>query len=165
MYIKKGHMELLKKVGVRPATKIPYTDDQYDKQLDKLYEDCVPVDGHKLITTSKVIPVFVVKDGKKILKRLAINYKNTINEHLEDMPNVYTTCSEQIDKLKGEYRTCIDLEGAFKQIPVTPGFSQKILAIVTPRGYVVPTRMQFGIKTVPSIWNSNMQKLIHGMGG
>ena len=106
-----------------------------------------------------------MKDGKKVLKRLAINYKNTINEHLADMPNVYTTCAEQIDKLKGEYRTCIDLEGAFKQIPVTPGFSQKILAIVTPRGYAVPTRIQFGIKTAPSIWNSNMQKLIHGMDG
>ena len=78
---------------------------------------------------------------------------------------MFTTCSEQLDKLKGEYRSCIDLKGAFKQIPVTPGFSQKMLAIVTPRGYVVPTRMQFGIKTVPSIWNSNMNKLIHGMDG
>ncbi len=59
---------------VRPGAKIPYgMDDQYDIQLDKLYEDCVPVDGHGLITASQVVPVFVVKDGKKILKRLAIN--------------------------------------------------------------------------------------------
>ena len=60
---------------------------------------------------------------------------------------------------------CIDLQGTFKQIPVTPGFLQKILAIVTPRGYAIPTRMQFGIKTAPFIWNSNMQKLIHGIDG
>ena len=26
----------------------------------------------------------------------------------------------------------------------------------------MPTRMQFGIKTAPAIWNANMQKLIHG---
>ena len=99
------------------------------------------------------------------MKRLAINYKSTINEHLEDIPHVYTSCNEQLDKLKGEYRSCIDLKGAFKQIPITPGFSQKICAIVTPRCYAVPTRMQFGIKTAPAIWNSNMQKLIHGFGG
>merc|ERR1711872_246476 len=85
---------------------------------------------------SQVVPVCDVKDGKKRLKRLAINYKSTINDHLQDIPHVFTTCTEQLDKLKGEY----------KQIPITPGFSQKILAIVTPRGYAVPTRMQFGIK-------------------
>ena len=38
-----------------------------------------------------------------------------------------------------------------KHIPVTHGFSQKILGMVTPRGYAVPTRMQFGYKTAPSI--------------
>ena len=94
-----------------------------------------------------------------------MNYKSTINDHLEDIPSVPTSCNEQLDKLRGEYRSCIDLKGAFKQIPVTPDLSQNILVIVTPRGYYVPTRMQFGIKTAPAIWNNNMQKLIHGFGG
>ena len=44
MYIKEGHMELLKKSGVRPAAKVPYgLEEQYDVLLDKLYEDCIPV--------------------------------------------------------------------------------------------------------------------------
>ena len=81
------------------------------------------------------------------------------------MPQVSQICNDKIDKLRGQYRTCIDLTGAFKQIPVTPGFSQKILAIVTKRGYAVPNRMMFGIKTAPSIWNTNMQRLIHGHNG
>ena len=104
-------------------------------------------------------------NGKKKLKRLAINYKSTINDHLQDIPSVFTTCSEELDKLSGQYRTCIDLKGAFKQIPVTPGFSQKLLAIVTPRGFAIPSTMQFGIKTAPAIWQNHMQKLIHGMNG
>ena len=83
----------------------------------------------------------VSKDGSKIIKRLAINYKSTINDHFQDIPHVYTSCGEQFDKLKGQYRSCIDLTGAFKQIPMTPGFSQKICAIVTPRGYAMPIRM------------------------
>ena len=48
---------------------------------------------------------------------------------------------------------------------MTPGFSEKICAIVTPRGYFVPKRVQFGIRTASAIWNTNMQKLIHGYGG
>ena len=73
--------------------------------------------------------------------------------------------NEQFDELKGQYRTCIYLSRAFKQIKMTPGFSQRICAIVTPRGYYVPKMMQFGIKTAPAIWNTNMQKLIHSFNG
>ena len=166
MHIKPGHMEQVQNLGVGRPAKIPYgLEDDYNVLLDDLYEDCVPIDGHELITASQVVPVCVVKDGKKVIKRLAINYKRTINDHLADMPHVYTSCNEELDKLCGEYRTCIDLKGAFKQIMVTPGFSQKILAIVTPRGYAIPQRMQFGIKTAPGIWNANMQRLIHGQDG
>ena len=149
-----------------PAAKVLYgLEEEYEKALDVLYKDMVPIDGHELLTASQVVPVCEVRNGKKVLKRLAINYKSTINDHLEDMPHVYSTCDSELSKLKGQYRSCIDLHGAFKQIPVTPGFSQKILAVVTPRGYAIPTRMQFGIKTAPAIWNTNMQKLIHGAEG
>ena len=49
MFVKDGHLELLKKTGVRPAAKVPYgLEDQYEQALDKLYEDCVPIDGHNL---------------------------------------------------------------------------------------------------------------------
>ena len=69
--------------------------------------------------------------------------------------------SQQFDKLKGKYRTVIDLSHAFKQIRMKKGFSLKICAIVTPRGYWMPKRMQYGIKIAPAIWNSNMSKIIH----
>ena len=133
--------------------------------MDELLQDCVPVDGSDIIVASQVVPVCEVKDGKKIIKRLAINYKSTINDHLQDILHVYLTMNEQFDKLKGKHRSCIDLTGAFKQVRMTPGFSQKICAIVTPRGYWMPKRMQFGIKTTPAIWNTKMQKLIHSFKG
>ena len=151
MYVKDGHLEKIKQGGLRPAVKVPYgLEDQYNVKLDELYEDLTPIDGKDLITASQIVPVCEVINGKKKLKRLAINYKSTINDHLKDIPSVFTTCSEELDKLSGQYRTCIDLKGAFKQIPVTPGFSQKLLAIVTPRGFAIPSTMQFGIKTAES---------------
>ena len=128
----------------------------------------VPIDGRELFVASQVVLVVNKKkkdkpDSKKNV-RLCVNYKNTINDHLLDEPHVFSTCNEQFDKLKGEYRSTIDLSGAFNQIAVPEGFSQKELALVSPRGYAIPTRMPFGVKTAPGIWTSNMNKLIHGMG-
>merc|ERR1712240_716401 len=122
-------------------------EDQYDAMLTKLYEDLDPVDGKDLITASQIVPVIVNKDGERVLKRLAINYKNTINQYLEDVPDIYSTCTYELAKVKGEYRTCIDLSGVFKQIPIYNLFSRKILAVVTPWGYGLPKTLQFGVKT------------------
>ena len=146
MFIKDGHLDKMKQKGVRPPVKVPYgLEAEYNKKLDELLEDCVPIDGSEVIIASQVVPVCTSgKDGTKKIKRLAVNYKNTVNDHLEDVYSVPTSCGEQLDKLRGEYRSCIDLKGAFKQIPVTPGLSQNILTVVTPRGYFAPTRMQFG---------------------
>ena len=88
----------------------------------------MPIDGYEVLVASQVVTVCESKNKAKSLSRLAINYKSTINDHLEDIPHVHTSCNSELDKLKGEYRTCIDLKGAFKQIPVTPEFSQKICA-------------------------------------
>ena len=99
MLVKEGHMEKLLQVGVRPPAKIPYgLEEQYNAKLDELLEDCVPVDGQDIIVASQVVPVCEMKDGKKVIKRLAINYKSTINDHLQDIPHVYTSCNEQFDK-------------------------------------------------------------------
>ena len=99
------------------------------------------------------------------LYRLAINYKSTVNEHLLDIPDVFTTCTEELNKLAGEFRNCIDLKGAYKQVVLTDEFSRKILAVVTPRGYAIPNRLMFGVKTAPAIFNANMRKLLHSCNG
>ena len=70
-----------------------------------------------------------------------------------------------MDKLKGQFRSVIDMTGAFQQIEMAPGRSRQICAIVTPRGYFVPNDMQFGIKTAPAIWNSNIRQLLHSFNG
>ena len=69
MYIKEGHEEIIKRIGVLKAANIPYgLEEEYDKALNELYEDCVPIDGHELITASQVVPVCEVKNGKKFLR-------------------------------------------------------------------------------------------------
>ena len=98
-------MEELLKVGVRPPAREPYDlEEEYERALDKLYEDCIPVDSHDIFIASQIVQVCEVKNGKKRLGRLAINYKSTVNDHLQDIPHVSTTCTEQLDKLKREFR-------------------------------------------------------------
>ena len=53
----------------------------------------------------------------------------------------------------------------YKQVILEDEISRKILAIVTPRGYAIPNRLMFGVKTAPAIFNSNMRKLIHSCNG
>ena len=146
LYVKDGHWDKLKKTGIRPPAKVPYgLQEQYDKKLDELLQHCTPVNGQDIFVASQIVPVCEVKNGEKVLKRLAINYKSTINDHLEDIPQVPTVCNDEIDKLKGQYRSVIDMTGAFQQIPMAPGLSRDICAIVTPRGNYLPNDMQFGI--------------------
>ena len=100
--------------------------------LDALYEDLTVIDGKDLITASQIVPVVETINGVRKLKRLAINYKSTVNEHLQDIPDVFTTCTEELNKLSGEFHSCIDLKGAYKQVVLTDKFSRRILAVVTP---------------------------------
>ena len=166
LFIKEGHEEALKKKGVRPPARVPHgLIDEYDEKLDKMLENMTQVNGHEITVASQIVPVCETVNGKKKLKRLAVNYKSTINEHLEDIPQLPIVCTDELDKLKGQYRSVIDMSGAFQQIELAPGRSRRICAIVTPRGYFVPHDMQFGIKVAPAIWNSNMKQLLQGFNG
>ena len=99
MYIKDGHLDKLKQKGTRPPVKEPYgLEVEYNEKLDELLEDCIPIDGRDVIVASQVVPVCESgKDGTKRIKRLAVNYKSTVNDHLEDISSMPTSCGEQLD--------------------------------------------------------------------
>merc|ERR1712082_9602 len=141
MQLKPGGLEEIRKSGPRPVAKIPFgLEEQFREHLDKLYEDLDIIDGKDLITALQIVPVIETKNGVRNLKRLAINYKSTINQHLEDVPDIFTTCADELAKVPGKYRSCVDLQGAYKQVLLTDNISRKILAVVTPRGYAIPNR-------------------------
>ena len=66
-----------------------------------------------------VVPVVTQRNGKRKL-RLCLNYKRTLNDHIEDEHYVFPTCAEQLDKLKGQFYSCLDVEGAFTQVLIKP---------------------------------------------
>ena len=166
LVLKPGGLEAILKSGPCPCVKIPFgLEDQYFKKLAKLYKNLVPIDGKDLLTASQLVPVIENVNGERVLRRLAINYKSTINQYLEDVPDIFTTCSDELAKCAGEYRTCVDLEGAFQQMSVDDELSRKLLAVVTPWGYAIPKVLMYGVKTAPAIFNSSMRRLLHACNG
>ena len=155
-----GHEKYLK---VFPVAKVPYgITDQYNKELDKLVETCLPVDGRGLKVATQVVPV-VKKKGDKVKVRLCGNYKRTINDHIEDEPYQYSSINEQLLKLQGQCFTTLDMSGAYGQMEVGEG--GEILVLNTPQGFKQPTRMPPGVKTGPKIFQAAIDRLIQGMDG
>ncbi|MEL6806100.1 MAG: hypothetical protein AAFO91_20260, partial [Bacteroidota bacterium] len=165
--LKPGGLEAITNSGPRPVVKPPFgLEEQFFEKLKKLYKNLTPIDGKDLITASQIVPVISTdKNGERKIDRLAINYKSTINEYIKDIPDLYTTCTDELAKVAGEYRTTVDLQGAFNQVPANDMLIRKLLAVVTPWGYAIPDCLMFGVKTAPAIFNSNMRKLLHACNG
>ncbi|CAL4123740.1 unnamed protein product [Meganyctiphanes norvegica] len=58
----------------------------------------------------------------------------------------------------------LDMSGAYEQMALAPETAY-LMTVVTPEGYAQPTRLPYGIKTGPMIFQSNMDRLIHGKDG
>ena len=158
--IREGHDKYLK---VLPCAKVPHgIADQFNEELAKLTKNCIPVDGRGLKVASQIVPVVKKKDNK-LKVRLCGNYKRTINDHLLDEPFQFTSINEQLNKLKGEYYTCLDQSGAYQQIKVGKG--GELLTLTTPQGFKQPARLPYGVKTGPKIYQSNIDRVIQGYDG
>ena len=159
VYLKPGVESKLK---VMPPSKVPVgIIKQYDAQLDKLLETGTLVDGVGLKVASQLVPVVKQKNGE-VDVRLVGNYKTTMNHLIEDEPYNFPTINEQIDKLQGEYFSVLDFTGAFSQCRLHPE-TKSLMTVSTPRGFIQPDVLPFGVKTAPKIFQSNIDKLLAGI--
>ena len=161
-HLKEGYEKNLR---VYPPAKVPHgIEKEYNEALDKLLVEgeWEKVDPREVIVASQLVAVKKYNDQGDFKLRLCGNYKRTINDVLVDEPYQFPTCNDQLDKLNGEYYTSIDLSSAYMQCRVPPEF-RPILTIVTPRGYYQPTRMPYGVKTAPRIFQASMEKLLCGI--
>ena len=94
---------------------------------------CIKVDGRGIKVASQVVPVTKIKEGERKV-RICGNFKTTINDHIEDKHYQFTSINEQIDKLRGEYFTCLDNDRAYMQISVGEG--GELLILNTPSGFI-----------------------------
>ena len=150
------------KFKVVPYSKVAVTmKDKYYPKMDEFLKHGTFVDGVGVKVASQLVPVVKLKDGEIDL-RFAVNYAATINPLIEDEPYDFPIINDQIDKLHGEYFSVIDFTGAYNQCRVHPE-TKKIMTVNTPKGFWQPDVLQYGLKTAPKIFQSNIDKLLVGI--
>ena len=150
------HLKVMKPAKVGYAAK-----EGHREQIDKLLQTSKIVDSVGLVVASQIVPVVTMKEGKLRVRNTVI-YKPTLNPWIEDEPYNFPTIEDQIEKLDGEYFSCVDIKDAYPHIEVEEE-SQKYLTISTERGFIQPTRLTQGVKTAPKIFQKFMDEMLVGI--
>lgn len=142
------------------AYTVPYgLRDKVDQELDRLVECGIL----KPVKYSRWASPVVVVEKKNGAVRLCMDCRVTINKHVAT--NSYPL--PLVDDILNEFPNCkyfskIDLAGAFSQIRVDEK-SQEYLTINTQKGLMRYTRLPFGVKSAPAIFQRVMDTMIGNM--
>ena len=144
------------------ARPVPYSlREKVDKELDKQVDAGIL---KKVERSEWASPVVIVPkpDGSV---RICSDYKVSINKVVENTPYPLPTADDIFSTLAGgQAFTKIDLSNAFNQLEVDES-SSKYLTINTTKGLFQPTRLPYGIKTAPLVFQNMMDQVLHGIPG
>ena len=160
----KAHITLKDDVApiFHKARLVPYSlREKVDKELDKQVGAGIL---KKVERSEWASPVVIVPkpDGSV---RICSDYKVSINKVVEDTPYPLPTADYIFSTLAGgQAFTKIDLSNAFNQLKVDESSSQ-YLTINTTKGLFQPTRLPYGIKTAPLMFQNVMDQVLHGIPG
>ncbi|XP_046408774.1 uncharacterized protein LOC124173301 [Ischnura elegans] len=129
-----------------------------DEELGRLEKEGVI----SLVTNSEwgtpLVPV-MQPDGRL---RLCVDYKVTINKHLDDIKHPLPRIKELFAALQGgEYSTKLDFYQAYNQLELTDE-TKKLLTWSTHRGIFVPNRLPFGTKQAFALFRKSVERFYKG---
>lgn len=132
-----------------------------EEELKKLEDMGVIVKVEHSNWGTPLVPV--LKPNGKI--RLCVDYKVTVNKHLEDFNHPIPRVEDLFQALRGGKRfTKLDFSCAYNQLPISQATGE-LLAWSTHKGIYMPTRLPFGPKTACSIFQSKIEKVLQGCKG
>lgn len=109
-------------------------------------------------------PLVVVKKPNGDL-RLCGDYKVTLNPHLEDSVSTTPGVDDIFAQIgKAKIFTRLDLKDAYLQLPLD-GESVKLTTLTTPFGLFAFSRLPFGIKSSPAIFQKYLDEVLLGING
>lgn len=138
--------------------------DEVDKQINKmLKQGIIRPSASPWSSPLWVVPKKVDASGTKKW-RVVVDYRKLNNITVGDaypLPNI----EDILDQLgHSKYFTTLDLASGYHQIPVKETDRQKT-AFTTPSGQYEFTRMPFGLKTAPSVFQRLMNSVLSGLQG
>ncbi len=152
------------KEGVRPVfvkpRKVPYAlKEAVETELEKLERHGVIEKTERAMWAS---PVVVVPKADKSM-RLCGDYKVTINQFVQDEQYPLPTTQDLYTVLTGsKVFSKLDLSHAYAQLSVDKE-SQKYLTINTHKGLYSYTKLPYGVKSAPKIFQSKMDQILQGV--
>ena len=152
------------KDGARPvfikSRKVPYAlKEAVEADLEKLERNGVI---KKTERTKWASPVVVVPKADKSI-RLCGDYKVTINQSVQDEQYPLPTTQDLYTMLTGsKVFSKLDLSHAYAQLNVDKE-SQEYLTINTHKGLYSYTKLPYGVKSAPKIFQSKMDQILQGI--
>ena len=144
------------------ARPVPYAlQEPVKKEIDRLEAAGVlkKIERSEFASPQVVVPK---RDGSL---RLCGDYKVSINEHMVDQPYMLPTAEDLFATLAGGKKfSILDLSQAYAQVRVEER-SQKYIVVNTIKGLYQVTRLPYGIKTAPHIFQSIMDQILQGIPG
>ena len=139
---------------------VPYAlREEVEKELDKLERKNVIV---KIDRSDWGAPIVVVPKADRSV-RICGDYKVTVNQAVEDEQYPLPTVQDLFATLAGgTVFSKLDMSHAYAQLSVDKE-SQKYLCINTHKGLYAYTKLPYGIKSAPKIFQSMMDKILHGL--
>lgn len=136
--------------------------DSVDKELDRLIEQGVLEWVPNSDWGTPIVPV-QKRNSKDV--RVCVDYKVTINRHLDDLKVPLPNIENIFAQLNGGvYFSRLDLKNAYNQLELDED-SQMLLAWSTHRGVFKCKRMSFGTKTACAQFQSTMDRTLQGCKG
>ena len=146
----------------RKARPVPYAlQDSVEEELKKWEEQGV---AEKVEYSDWASPMVVVpKPGGKV--RICGDFKFTVNPQLEVTQHPMPNLEDILSQLSGMQYFCkLDLSAAYLQMELEEE-SQNLTVLNTPRGLMKMKRLPYGIASAPALFQSAMEKILHGMKG
>ncbi|XP_058023914.1 uncharacterized protein K02A2.6-like [Ahaetulla prasina] len=144
------------------ARRVPFALRQkVDLEIDRLIAQGVLEQvEHSPWETPIVVPI--KQDGSI---RICADYKGTINRALQANPYPVPVVQHLLHSLgQGTLFAKLDLAQAYQQLPVDEATAMA-QTIVTHRGAFKCKRLQFGVSVAPGLFQSLMERLLHGLEG
>lgn len=152
------------KDGAKPvfikSRRVPYAlKDEVERELEKLERHGVI---KKTERSNWASPVVVVPKADKSV-RLCGDYKVTINQSVEDEQYPLPTTQDLYAVLAGsKVFSKLDLSHAYAQLSVDKE-SQEYLTINTHKGLYSYTKLPYGVKSAPKIFQAKMDQILQGV--
>lgn len=152
------------KEGARPIfikpRRVPYAlKDKIENELDKLEKHGVIV---KTERSNWASPIVVIPKADKSV-RICGDYKVTINQSVEDEQYPLPTTQDLYASLTGsKVFSKLDLSHAYAQLSVDKE-SLEYLTINTHKGLYSYTKLPYGVKSAPKIFQSKMDQILQGI--